>query len=232
MIQFWNSFEKQSQKKRNAITAGSIGALIGGGALAGKELYRHSNVKRTMEMFGDKAPPISKKLVGQKAAKGAIAIGLPVAGLAYLLSKKDKQGIKKSAKQKEPGWFAKQKGLQKATRSSDKGLGKYITDPELSKKMRSGGTKGFLRGIPYGSLAGAGAGAIYSIAKKSPYKGTIIPMSSILGGLEGGAIGQMIGQNRAMKEHLKGKGIESKYLGLKLKFSPEAKKKYIDAYKK
>lgn len=135
-------------------------------------------------------------------------------------------GFEKMAKEdKDPGWWDKQKGMARAMRKSDSGVGQIIADPELIKKRVSEGG----RSAGKGALgAGATGAAIGGLARRG--KGALI--GGGLGALLGGTGGFDYGVHKANKAHLGSKGIKLKNMGFSSEFSPEAEKKYIADYKK
>ena len=148
-------------------------------------------------------------------------------------------GFEKQAKDKkdDSSWWEKQKGVQRAMRKSDSGWGRVVVAPKLLKKrykeMKKDSLKGLGIGGISGALLGAGSGLHHEISSgRHKTKGVLIGAG--LGRLLGGAIDVATGLNsgmlRADKEHLKSRGIERGWFG-KHKYSPEAKKKYIDAYR-
>lgn len=148
-------------------------------------------------------------------------------------------GFEKQAKDKkdDSSWWEKQKGLARATRKGESGLGLVLAHPELLKKRRAYGKKDALEGLKNfglgGAAAGAGAGLYHAVHSGRPKtKGALIGagLGGVLGGAIGADTGLTTGMLRADKQYAKRKGIETSMLGFH-KFSPEAKKKYIDAYR-
>lgn len=127
-------------------------------------------------------------------------------------------GFEKKAEEKDPSWWQKQKGMYRAMRSSDSGVGKVLASNELVGSR----IKNSLPRAVLGGLAGVGAGALLH---KSPE-------GMMLGGGLGALGGQAWGQHKADSEYLKNRGIESRWGGLSANFSPEAKKKYIDDHER
>jgi hypothetical protein len=130
-------------------------------------------------------------------------------------------GFEKKAAEKEPSWLEGLKGSIRAVRWGDKGIKKHLNHPEVMKEVLKGGGKGTL----IGGLAGGVPGAIAGLAHGRPGMGAA--GGAVLGGLVGGNIGAI----KARKAYLARKGIDSRWMGLSNKFTPEAKKKYIDDYK-
>ena len=130
------------------------------------------------------------------------------------------EGFEKRAAE-EPTWWEKQKGVMRAMRDSDKGVGKILARDELvgsrMKKALGGAAVGGLGGAALGGLGGAAAGGGDKGALKA----------ALLGGGLGALLGAHGGIHKANKEYLGKRGITSKYLGFSSDFSPEAKKKYI-----
>lgn len=126
-------------------------------------------------------------------------------------------GFEKKAAE-EPGWWEKQKGVNRAMRSSDKGIGKILANNELVGSR----TKKGLAGMGIGGLSGAALGGLV---------GEVIGGHGASGAIGGALLGGIIGENagiyQADKEYLGKRGITPKYFGLSADFSPEAKKKYI-----
>ena len=87
-------------------------------------------------------------------------------------------GMMKKAKKKiaeagqvDPGWWESQKGMSRAMRRSDEGVGQVIADPELTGQRFQ---KGLLGGAAGGGL-GAGVGALgAALLKKSPRAGAML----------------------------------------------------------
>jgi hypothetical protein len=131
-------------------------------------------------------------------------------------------GFEKRAEDKEPTWWQGQKGAYRAMRRSDKGFGAIIASPELVKERLKETGKGALIGTSLGALGGAGIGALLG------HPG----IGAGLGGFVGFEGGTLHGANKANKKYLTERGIDSRWGGLSLRFSPEAKAKYIDKYEK
>ena len=130
----------------------------------------------------------------------------------------EKKAIIRITDKREPSWWQKQKGMHRAIRSSDEGFGKILADKELVKSR----VKHSLPRMLIGGALGAGAGALL-------HKSDLAPL---IGGSLGLGLGQSLGMAKADKAYLKNKGIDSRWGGLNADFSPEAKKKYIDAHEK
>lgn len=132
---------------------------------------------------------------------------------------------KQAAKNDDPSWWEKQKGVYRAMQASDKGVGQFLANSELvGDRMKRGLGHGLV-----GAAGGAGLGALAG-AGHSGSRGALVGAG--LGGLAGLLGGDVHGQYTADKKYLDRRGIKQKYLGLSSDFSPEAKKKYIDKYKK
>lgn len=192
----------------------------------GKNGYEQAS---KMHIGMDKAKAYGKKVkdfaVENKkplAATGA-ALGAGIT-VNHLLS--EKKAAKKSDK---VSWYEGQKGVNRAIRMSDKGMGRLFTSPKYREDVYKGQMKGMGKGALTGSTAGGAAGAIMGAKGR---KGKAALLGAVIGALPGVLIGQGVGANTAIKKHLKAKGIDSSYMGLSNKFSPEAKKKYIDKYRK
>lgn len=143
-------------------------------------------------------------------------------GFEKQAAEKTKPSAREDAK---PGYWARRSGVVRA--SSDKNLGGIIgiENNDLIGALVTKGLGHGLVGAASGAAAGGLAGAL-SRGKVSPRLATAI------GGLLGYSIGSAHGSYQARKKYLADKGINLKYLGLDSEFSPEAQKKYIDAYKK
>ena len=139
---------------------------------------------------------------------------------------------KRAAESDEPSWWEKQKGAARAQADGEKGIKKYVVSEEHYKKRLKGSLLGGLKGGAVGGAGGAALGGLAG-ALHSGRKGALA--GAALGGLGGLFVGEGVGSGHGQwkvdKEHLKSKGIEGDWLG-RHKFSPEAKAKYIDAYKK
>lgn len=131
---------------------------------------------------------------------------------------KDKKKV--AEKMVDPGWWEAQKGIVRANRASDKGVGQFLANNELvGSRMK----KGLGHGAVGGALGAAGGALI-----GHKVKGVGAGLGAALGGGAGSYGGLLHGQYKADKEHLKGKGIEMKMLGLGgARFTPEAAKKYL-----
>lgn len=179
----------------------------------------------------DKAKAAGKKIkdvaVKNKENIGAAGLGLGAAGAtAYALREK------KAAK-KEPGYWEKQKGIVRAsTDGGKKGKGSSyigVANQDLIKEK----LKGTATGAGKGALIGGAGGVALGLAKgMKGGKGKAALLAGALGGLGGALVGSDVGAYKANQKYLKRKGIDSNWMGLSTKFSPEAKKKYIDDYKK
>lgn len=109
----------------------------------------------------------------------------------------------------------------RAMRAGDKGLGKVVVSPEVYLRR----LKGTFGGMGLGALGGAGLGSV--IGKGSGKGGAV---GAILGGLLGMSGGAGVGQYLTDRNLLAEKGIQ---MGpFRSKVTPEAKKKYIDRFKK
>jgi hypothetical protein len=142
-------------------------------------------------------------------------------------------GFAKQANEKDPSWWQKQKGINRASSRGNTGIDQYIADDKLlAARVRKGGI-GALKGLGLGLPSGAAIGTVISAlsrGKVRPREGAVV--GGAFGGGMGAIIGDAHGASQADKEYLAGKGIKSEYWGLKSTFSPEARKKYIDAHNK
>lgn len=123
-----------------------------------------------------------------------------------------------------------QKGLQRAASNSD-GTGLFIGSKKYRDTVRAAAKKGAAEG---GLVGATTAGMLSLIA--SNIKGGIKPMRILgraaAGGLFGSAVGSQLYGHDAGNDFFKERGITPKGLfHQNTTFSPEAKKKYIDAYK-
>jgi len=130
----------------------------------------------------------------------------------------------KLAADEDPSWWESQKGVSKAMARGDKGLSRLVADPELIGERMTKGLGHGLVGAGGGAVLGGAAGAMLGRRRGSAALG------ALLGGATGGLGGQIHGQSKADREFLKKRGIIlGRFAGLgKSKFSPEAKKKYLD----
>lgn len=132
--------------------------------------------------------------------------------------------LKKKAEKSEPGWWAKQFGMDRALQKDDNTSLMGLPDTELLKAQ-------FRKGLHHsaiGALGGAAAGAgVGTLRKKYPGSAATFGGAAI-GGALGYMGGYIHGEQKVMKEYLKQKGIDFDWGGLKLKFSPQARKKYIE----
>jgi hypothetical protein len=131
-------------------------------------------------------------------------------------------GMDKSAEDVNPGWLESQKGMYRARRASDKGLGKLVASRDLIKDRY----KGYAKGSIAGGAGGAGLGALVGLlAKNSKNKAQL---GAALGGLSGVILGGAAGTTMAEMKYLKDRGVNPKLLGLgSATFTPEAAEKYL-----
>ncbi len=122
---------------------------------------------------------------------------------------------KTSAPEVDPGYMDAQQGMQRAIRAGNSGVGQFMADPDLIKQR--------LKGLAAGGLIGGGVGAgLGHLAARGR------PGGAAMGGFLGGNVGMSAGIANADVQHLKGKGINPKLLGLLgAKFSPEAAEQYL-----
>lgn len=143
-------------------------------------------------------------------------------GFEKQAAEKTKPSAREDAK---PGYWARSRGVVRA--SSDRNLGGIIGIPNNDLT----GAR-VTKGLGHGLVGGAGGAAVGGLAGLLS-KGKVSPrLATAIGGLLGYSIGRAHGSYQADKKYLADKGINLKYLGLDSEFSPEAQKKYIDAYKK
>lgn len=139
--------------------------------------------------------------------------------------------FEKLAKGKDPSWWEKQKGMGRAMRASDKGIGKIFANKKLIKSRYKSMAKSGLKGVGVGAAVGGAAGALlgkkFGVSRKVGAAG-----GAALAGLIGGDIGTSVGMHKADKKFFAEKGIKLKNLGLSADFSPAARKKYIDKHRK
>ena len=132
---------------------------------------------------------------------------------------------KKDDKGEYPGLWKSQKGIYRASRASEKGIGRLVASPELIGERATGG----LKGMAAGGAGGAGLGAIAGKLSKKVKGGRT---GAVLGGIGGAIVGGPLGAARAESKYLKKRGITQRALGLGgARFSREAKKKYLTKYK-
>jgi hypothetical protein len=118
----------------------------------------------------------------------------------------------------QPGFFRGQLAASRALRASPEGAAQILADKELIKRRLN---LGLGRGAVGGGL-GAGAGALAAkLTGHSPGAG------AALGGLLGGFGGFTSGVDRANTDALANRGIRSRWGGLSIRMTPEAKEKYL-----
>jgi hypothetical protein len=133
-----------------------------------------------------------------------------------------KTAKKKKELDRDPGWWKSQKGMYRAMRESDKGVGKLLASDELIGRR----TKGQLKGGLVGGVGGAGLGTVAGSLAGKGLRGT--GYGAALGGILGAAGGQMYGMAKADYDYLKKRGITQRALGLGgARFSEKARKKYL-----
>lgn len=132
---------------------------------------------------------------------------------------------------KDPSWWEKQKGATRALSGSKSGFASLFIDPELARERRTRSLKGGIKGFGYGASGGALVGLLASLFNKGASKSNAALIGSILGGTSGLTVGNIVGMMGADKDFLKKKGISTSHLGFSSKFSPKAKKKYIDSHR-
>lgn len=252
---FWAGFEKQAEQGRplkesekHYVRRAFLGQPISSAieARKGKKLRAFGegalhSLKETGKGLGVGAGLGGLAGAGLGALKGRAGTGAAIGALlggyggGAVGSFKGHFGRKASelhgkyAAEQDPSWWQKQKGMYRALRQSDKGLGKFVASSELvGDRVKKGLTHGLIGGAG-GALGGAGIGALTGTPG---FRGRHAAMGAALGGLLGLQGGAIHGQYGADKKYLGKRGITPKYLGLSADFSPEARKKYIDKYDK
>lgn len=194
--------------------------------------------------MGGSLPKDSIKFMGG-AALGILggALGEAMAHNAMISKYYDEHGKlkkefdKNANEEKEPGWLEKQIAAGRAMRRGDKGMGRFLASDEVIDGRTIGGLKGGLLGLGIGAGSGAAIGGLLgknlhpfdTLTRTRKFKAIL---GAMLGGGMGLGVGRGVGVYKHDQKHLKEKGIDVSNLGLKVKFSPEAKAKYIDAHNK
>ena len=125
--------------------------------------------------------------------------------------------IKIASKEREVGFLDTQKASWRASRRSDKGIGKHIAKDDWIKPRLNEAVKGALVGSIGGALVGAAIG-----------KGEKEPMGH--GALLGAALGGMANIRRGNIKRLNEAGIKTGF-GLKSKMDKDTYNKYVGNYK-
>lgn len=126
--------------------------------------------------------------------------------------------VLKVAADKEPSWHGKQMAAARAIREN----------PDLANRELLGMLSGSMKGFGYATPAGAGIGALSFKGRRK--LGAAI--GALIGASLGLNLGRIKGQYDVRKKFLKKRGITPRNFGLTVDITPEAKKKYIDAYRK
>ena len=92
--------------------------------------------------------------------------------------------------------------------------------------------KSQLKGFATGGGIGAGLGGLAGLAAGKPgSKAVAAALGASLGGVIGAPVGQIAKMTGEARKMLKERGIHQSALGFSSKMTPEAKAKYLDAYR-
>lgn len=116
-------------------------------------------------------------------------------------------------------WYDGQRGIVRATRAGDSGLGLLLADSALIKERVK---KSLIHALVGGGIGAAGGALVGGVARGRPGLGAAI------GGMLGAGVGDAHGMYSADKAHLAKSGIEPTLLGLgRGRYTPEAAQKYL-----
>lgn len=136
------------------------------------------------------------------------------------------QKIAKEEYSERPGYQDSLIAQYRATRAKPKGLGQFMSDPDMDTKQ----LKNILIGGGIGAGGGAALGSLLSLAAKKGKRGKVGAIGAGIGSAAGLLAGGSVGEYRGKSKYLKTKGIERKGVKGLLGFvnmTPEARKKYL-----